>query len=107
GTVQILARSVETTLHKLHVLGFDLSRVVSGIGKAPLPPIAGDDLVAIGWTNDAILYGGSVTLSGRGDDVSIDEVGPRIPSNSSADHGRPFGEIFKRYDNDFYRIDPM
>ena len=48
GTVQIVARSVETALHKLHVLGFDLSRVVSGIGKAPLPPVAANDLVAIG-----------------------------------------------------------
>ena len=107
GTVQIVARSVETALHKLHVLGFDLSRVVSGIGKSPLPPVADDDLVAIGWTNDAILYGGSVTLSVRGDDASIAEIGPRVPSNASPDYGRPFSEIFKRYDSDFYRIDPM
>jgi methenyltetrahydromethanopterin cyclohydrolase len=107
GTVQIVARSVETALHKLHVLHFDLSRIVSGFGKAPLPPLADDDLVAIGWTNDAILYGATVTLSVRGDDASIAEIGPRVPSNSSPDHGRPFGEIFKRYDHDFYRIDPM
>jgi methenyltetrahydromethanopterin cyclohydrolase len=107
GTVQIVARSVETALHKLRVLGFDLSRVVSGLGKAPLPPVADDDLVAIGLTNDAILYGGHVTLSVRGDDVSIDEIGPRVPSNSSADYGSPFGAIFARYNSDFYRIDPM
>ena len=102
-----MARSVETALHKLHVLGFDLSRVVSGLGKAPLPPVASDDLVAIGLTNDAILYGGQVTLSVRGDDDSIAEIGPRVPSSSSPDHGRPFGEIFSRYNNDFYRIDPL
>jgi methenyltetrahydromethanopterin cyclohydrolase len=107
GTAQIVARSVETALHKLHVLGFNLSRVVSGFGKAPLPSVANDDLVAIGWTNDAILYGGSVTLSVRGDDVSIEEIGPRVPSSASPDYGRPFAEIFKRYDNDFYRIDAM
>jgi methenyltetrahydromethanopterin cyclohydrolase len=107
GTIQIVARSVETTLHKLHVLGFDLSRIVSGIGKAPLPPVADDDLVAIGRTNDAILYGGDVTLSVRGDDASIAEIGPRVPSNSSPDHGRPFREIFARYNHDFYRIDPL
>jgi methenyltetrahydromethanopterin cyclohydrolase len=107
GTVQIVARSIETALHKLHVLGFDLSRVVSGFGKAPLPPVADDDLVAIGRTNDAILYGGHVILSVRGDDDSLCEIGPRIPSNSSPDYGRPFSEIFARYNNDFYRIDPM
>lgn len=107
GTVQIVARSVETALHKLHVLGFDLLRVVSGFGKAPLPPVADDDISAIGRTNDAILYGGHVMLSVRGDDDSIREIGPHVPSNSSSDYGRPFGEIFARYDNDFYKIDPM
>ena len=35
------------------------------------------------------------------------EIGPRVPSNSSPDYGRPFGEIFARYNNDFYRIDPL
>jgi methenyltetrahydromethanopterin cyclohydrolase len=107
GTVQIVARSVETALHKLHALGFDLHRIVSGLGKAPLPPVAADDLVAIGLTNDAILYGGHVMLSVRGDDESIAGLGPRVPSNSSPDYGRPFGEIFARYNNDFYRIDPL
>jgi methenyltetrahydromethanopterin cyclohydrolase len=107
GMIQIVARSVETALHKLHVLGFDLSRVVSGLGKAPMPPAAEDDLIAIGRTNDAILYGGDVTLSVRGDDGSIAEIGPRVPSNSSADYGRPFREIFAHYNHDFYRIDPM
>ncbi len=33
--------SVETALHKLFELGFDLSRVESGFGIAPLPPAAG------------------------------------------------------------------
>jgi methenyltetrahydromethanopterin cyclohydrolase len=107
GTVQIVARSVETALHKLHTLGFDLNRVISGLGKAPLPPVASNDLVAIGLTNDAILYGGHVILSVRGDDESIADFGPRVPSNSSPDYGRPFGEIFARYNNDFYSIDPL
>ena len=62
GTVQIVARSLETALHKLFELGFDLHRIESGYGTAPLPPVAGDDLEAIGRTNDAILYGGEVTL---------------------------------------------
>ena len=61
GTVQIVARSVETALHKLHELGFDLSSHVKGrLGIAPLPPVGDDDMAAIGRTNDAILYGGCV-----------------------------------------------
>jgi methenyltetrahydromethanopterin cyclohydrolase len=107
GTLQIVARSVETTLHKLHELGFDLARVTHGTGTAPLPPVADDDLAAIGWTNDAILYGGNVELTVCGDDSSIEEIGPRVPSYASADYGRPFAEIFARYEHDFYRIDPL
>jgi methenyltetrahydromethanopterin cyclohydrolase len=106
GTLQIVARSIETALHKLHVLGFDLSCVTSGIGVAPLPPVAKDDLAAIGWTNDAILYGAHVTLLVNTDDAKLQEIGPRVPSNASPDHGRPFAEVFARYNHDFYKIDP-
>jgi methenyltetrahydromethanopterin cyclohydrolase len=107
GTVQIVARSVETALHKLHVLGFNLARIEQGRGTAPLPPPCENDLAAIGRTNDAILYGGVVELGVRGDDASLAEIGPRVPSSASADFGRPFAEIFARYEHDFYRIDPL
>jgi methenyltetrahydromethanopterin cyclohydrolase len=107
GTVQIVARSVETALHKLHGLGFDLGRIVSGAGVAPLPPVARDDLGGIGRTNDAVLYGARVTLWARGDDDSIDQLIAQVPSCSSADFGRPFGEVFAHYQHDFYRIDPQ
>ncbi len=107
GTLQVVARSVETAMHKLHELGFDLSRIESGFGVAPLPPVAEDDLTAIGRTNDAILYGGQVTLRVRGDDASLEEMGPQVPSSASADYGRPFAEVLARYDNDFYKIDPL
>lgn len=107
GTVQVVARSVETALHKLLELGFDVRRIECAWGVSPLPPVAADDLTAIGRTNDAILYGSQVTLWCRGDETSLAEIGPRLPSNASPDHGRPFLELFERYDRDFYRVDPM
>jgi methenyltetrahydromethanopterin cyclohydrolase len=107
GTLQIVARSVETALHKLHELKFDLNRIERGWGSAPLPPPAADDFKAIGRTNDAILYGGRVVLQVRGDDASLEEIGPRTPSSASPDYGRPFAEVMAAYNNDFYRIDPL
>jgi methenyltetrahydromethanopterin cyclohydrolase len=107
GTVQIVARSVETALHKLLELGYDVRRVESGLGIAPLPPVAGDDLAAIGRTNDAILYGAEVTLWVRDSDDALAAVGPQVPSCASADHGRTFAEIFADYGHDFYKIDPL
>ena len=107
GTLQIVARSVETALHKLHVLEFDLTRILAGRGTAPLPPLVENDFVAIGRTNDAILYGAQVVLEVCGDDESLQAIGPRVPSIASADYGRPFAEIMAHYDNDFYRVDPL
>jgi methenyltetrahydromethanopterin cyclohydrolase len=106
GGLQIVARSVETALHKLHDLGFELSRVVGGRGAAPLPPIADRDLTAIGRTNDAILYGGRVVLEVTGDDESLRTIGPRCVSAGSASYGEPFLAAFDRAGRDFYAIDP-
>lgn len=106
GGIQVVARSVETALHKLAELDFDLTRIVSGYGTAPLPPIAKDDLAAIGRTNDAILYGGRVVLQVIGDDAMIESIGPKVPSSASPDHGEPFAAIFARYGHDFYKVDP-
>lgn len=106
GAIQIVARSVETALHKMFELGFRLECVVSGFGSAPLPPVAKNDLAGIGRTNDAVLYGANVVLWVRCEDEAIAEIIEKIPSRSSSDYGAPFGEIFKRYDHDFYKIDP-
>lgn len=106
GTLQVVARSVETALHKLHELGFDVTQIVSGFGSAPLPPIGKDDLKAIGLTNDAILYGGRVTLWVEGELEQIERIGPLVPASASPAYGLPFLEIFEAAGRDFYKIDP-
>ncbi|WP_339908056.1 methenyltetrahydromethanopterin cyclohydrolase [Symmachiella dynata] len=106
GNFQVVARVLETALHKLLELGFDMSRIVSGYGTAPLSPVAGDFLGGIGRTNDAILYGGRVTLWVTGDDDSLSTIGPKVPSVSSQAYGQPFLEIFEAAGRDFYKIDP-
>ena len=47
-----------------------------------------------------------MTLWVRGDDASLQSIGPRVPSGASSDYGRPFAVIFERYERDFYKIDP-
>ena len=106
GNLQVVARSVETAMHKLFDLGFPLSSVESGMGSAPLPPVASDDLTGIGRTNDAILYGGHVTLWVRSEDDVLTEIVEQVPSCASRDFGQPFQSIFAKYDHDFYKIDP-
>lgn len=107
GGVQIVARVLETGLHKMDTLGFDVTRVVSAIGTAPLPPLARSDMRAVGRTNDCILYGGQARYVVRGEDDELAALAERMPASASTDYGTPFYDLFKRYDNDFYKIDPM
>jgi methenyltetrahydromethanopterin cyclohydrolase len=106
GGVQISARVVETAMHKLMGLGFDVRKVLSGSGTAPLPPTAKNDLRAIGRTNDCVLYGGRVHLAVEAEDEALQDLAPRVPSSASRDHGLPFYEVFQRYGGDFYKVDP-
>jgi len=107
GSVQIAARVVETGLHKMVEIGFDVEVVLSGSGTCPLATIAPDDLEAIGRTNDAVLYGGRAWYTVETDDAVIEEVIDRLPSSASPDYGTPFYDLFQRYEGDFYKIDPM
>lgn len=107
GTLQVVARSLETALHKLHELKFNLGQIVSGSGSAPLPPVAKDELGAIGRTNDSILYGARVVLWVQSEDDLIAQIGPKVPSCASPDYGEPFARLFARAGGDFYKIDPM
>lgn len=107
GGVQISARIIETGLHKMETLGFDVRRVISAMGTAPLPPVAKNDLRAIGRTNDCILYGGQARYTIRAGDAELADLAARVPASASRDYGTPFYDIFQRYDGDFYKIDPL
>jgi methenyltetrahydromethanopterin cyclohydrolase len=107
GGVQIVARVIETGLHKMDTVGFDVRRVVSAMGTAPLAPTAKSDMRAIGRTNDCILYGGQARYTVRAEDEELAQLAERLPASASRDYGTPFYDVFKRYDNDFYKIDPM
>jgi len=107
GGVQISARILETGLHKIETLGFDVRRIVSAMGTAPIPPVAKNDLKAIGRTNDCILYGGQARYTVRASDAELAELAPKVPASASRDYGVPFYEIFQRYEGDFYKIDPL
>ncbi len=107
GTVQIVARVLEVAMHKAHELGFSLSDIRDGFGSAPLPPPAPDFLNAMGRTNDAILFAGLVQLFVSGEDAAAEKLCSDLPSSASRDYGRPFGEVFKAYDYDFFKVDPM
>jgi methenyltetrahydromethanopterin cyclohydrolase len=107
GGVQISARIIETGLHKIETLGFDVRRVIGATGTAPLPPVAKNDLRAIGRTNDCILYGGQARYTVQAPDAELERLAEQVPASASRDYGTPFYEIFQRHGGDFYKIDPL
>ena len=107
GSAQIVARVLETALHKAHSLHFPLENIVDGAGSAPICPPSKDFLTAMSRTNDSILFAGQIKLFVEASDDDAKELANKLPSSSSKDYGRPFGEIFKDVDYDFYKIDPM
>jgi methenyltetrahydromethanopterin cyclohydrolase len=107
GVVQIVGRVLEVALHKAHALHFPLGDIVSGSGVAIIPPVSTDFMSSMGRTNDAILFGGQVNLQVTGSDVAAANLAKHLPSCSSKDYGKPFAEIFKSYNMDFYLIDPL
>jgi methenyltetrahydromethanopterin cyclohydrolase len=107
GNVQVVARVLEVAMHKAHELHFPLTNILDGIASAPLSPPHPDFVTAMGRTNDAIIYGGMAHLFVTGPAEAAAELAKALPSTNSRDHGRPFAQIFKAFDYDFYKIDPM
>ena len=107
GSVQVAARVVETGMHKMVEVGFDIRCIQSGFGVCPIAPVAQNDLQAIGRTNDAVLYGSQAWYTARTGPDIIEAVIDKLPSSTSRDYGMSFNEIFLHYDCDFYKIDPL
>jgi methenyltetrahydromethanopterin cyclohydrolase len=106
GSVQVAARVVETGLHKLLTLDYDVHQVKAAYGTCPLAPVAADDLTALGRTNDAVLYGGRCFYFVNDQNDDIEQLMDRVPASASPDWGTPFLQLFKRY-GDFYKMDPL
>jgi methenyltetrahydromethanopterin cyclohydrolase len=103
GSIQVAGRCVETAIYKLNELGFDTRKIVSGIGTAPIAPVKKDGTKAMGSTNDATIYHGSIMLTMKAPEIK--DYLEKIPSNKSKGYGKPFYEIFKEANFDFYQID--
>jgi len=108
GSTQVSGRIVETGLHKLMKLGLDPKLASHAFGSAPVAPVHHRFAEAMGRTNDAILYMGesSYDVVGCKDDEKLKMIVERAPSSASPNYGRPFLQIFKEANYDFYKIDP-
>lgn len=107
GCVQVVGRVLEVAMHKAHALHFPLENILDGTGSAPICPPHPDFVQAMGRTNDAILFAGLVHLFVKGTDEAAEKLANELPSSTSKDYGKPFAQIFKEYQYDFFKIDAM
>ena len=102
--VQVAARIVEQSLHRLAEEGFDLRCVRYAHGLGVIPPLVDDDVAAMGRINDSLLYGGISTVYVESTDEVVAAVVPKVVSSASRAYGRPFVEIYEDAGRDFYEI---
>jgi methenyltetrahydromethanopterin cyclohydrolase len=107
GGVQVVGRVLEVALHKAHALHFPLENIIDGSGSAPVCPPHPNFVKAMGRTNDAILFAGQVHLFVKGSDEEAEKLANELPSSTSKDYGKPFADIFKAYEYDFFKVDAM
>ncbi|KAF3982915.1 MAG: methenyltetrahydromethanopterin cyclohydrolase [Methylococcales symbiont of Hymedesmia sp. n. MRB-2018] len=107
GSVQVVGRVLEVAMHKTHELHFPLENIVDGCGSAPVCPPHPDFVQAMGRTNDAILFAGQVHIFVTGSDEAAEKLAKELPSSTSKDYGKPFADIFKACNYDFFKIDSM
>jgi len=107
GATQISGRIVETGIHKLNKLGLNPNVILYAWGIAPIAPFHPKFVKAMARTNDAILYGGTAFYTVKYDDEEeLKKIINKSPSKASEAYGKPFIEIFKEANYDFYKIDP-
>ena len=102
--VQVAARIVEQSIHRLAEEGMDLRGLRYAYGLGVVPPLVDDDLVSMGRINDSLLYGGVSNVTVEGDDAQCAEIVDRVVSAASSAYGRPFIEIYEDAGRDFYEI---
>jgi methenyltetrahydromethanopterin cyclohydrolase len=103
-TVQVPARVVELTMHRLALAKFDLTCIRHASCYAPIPPLVHDELSTFGRINDALIYGGEAHFYVEtSDDLLLDLV-PRVVTAASRIGGKSFSQLYREANYDFHAI---
>jgi len=102
--IQVSGRILEQTIHRLKEENFELDNITQAQGFCVIPPLIDDNLIAMGRMNDALIYGGHAQFTVKTEDKEVESVIKKITADNSKVYGRPFKEIFKEADLDFYNV---
>ncbi len=106
GSMQVSARMLEQTCHKMFEKNFHAGQIVLARGCAPIAPIVKDEMKAMGRINDALIYGSEVEIWVDSDDISIAKVIHQLAGKtSSPNYGELFEDVFEKSGRDFFYVD--
>lgn len=107
GSANVSSRTLETSIWRLHELGFDLKRVIAAWGEAPVAPFCDDELTAMVRANTFVYYGGSVGFVVDGEDEELRKITPCMPLSPQTcpDYHVGFAELFERAGRDIFKMD--
>jgi len=105
GSINVCSRTVETTIWRLHVKGFDIKKVLNGMGTCPIAPPVKDEFAAMVRTNVAVLYGGMVSYVVDSTDAECEAVIEKLPTKSAQRYGYPFSKMYEEGQRDIFQTD--
>lgn len=105
GSIQVCSRTVEASVWRLFRKGFDIGKIISGMGTCPIAPPVKDELKAMDRVNTALLYGVTVRYVVDCSDEEVESVINAAPFNASRRYGERFIDIFEEGKRDFYIVD--
>lgn len=105
GSVQVCSRTIETTIWRLQAKGFDIKKVISGMGTCPIAPPVKDEFRAMVRVNAAVLYGGTARYVVDSTDAEIEAVIDQLPIHSARRYGYPFAKMLEEAGLDMSNTD--
>ncbi len=105
GSIQVCSRTVETSIWRLHKCGFDLHKVICGMGTCPVAPPASDEFQAMVRVNAAVIYGGLVRYVVNATDEEIKAVIDGLPTRAARRYGEPFSKLLEEGGRDIFKTE--
>lgn len=105
GTIQVCSRTIETSIWRLHNRGFDLHRVICGMGTCPIAPPAADEFQAMVRVNAAVIYGGLVRYVVQARDEEIQAIIDQLPTRAARRYGEPFSRLLEEGGRDIFKTE--
>ncbi|HBY57208.1 MAG TPA: methenyltetrahydromethanopterin cyclohydrolase [Candidatus Atribacteria bacterium] len=106
GLVNVIARTLETSIWRLHELGFEVNNIISAWGKAPLPPISKDEYTAMVRANTYIYYGGTAGFIVNCKDEDIEKIIEDITLSpkTTKQYGIPFSKLLEEAGGNIFNM---